>query len=108
MTREMRRGSGVAGRARKRAVFVSYCDVRPIAVKFSKENPFGAPVEMKGDLGRVGGGIPVVAFWTREVGEAIGHVETLPLVLSIPVETTKDGRVAAGVRFSANATLKPG
>jgi alpha-galactosidase len=83
-------------------------DVLPIPAKFSQENPFGAPVETKGDLGRVGGGIPVVAFWTREVGEAIGHVETLPLVLSIPVETTKDGRVAAGVRFSTNATLKPG
>jgi alpha-galactosidase len=83
-------------------------DVLPIPAKFSQENPFGAPVETKGDLGRVGGGIPVVAFWTGEVGEAIGHVETLPLVLSIPVETTKDGRVAAGVRFAANATLKPG
>ncbi len=83
-------------------------DVLPIPAKFSQENPFGAPVETKGDLGRVGGGIPVVAFWTHEVGEAIGHVETLPLVLSIPVETTKDGRVAASVWFSANATLKPG
>jgi alpha-galactosidase len=83
-------------------------DVLPIPAKFSQENPFGAPVETKGDLGRVGGGIPVVAFWTGEVGEAIGHVETLPLVLSIPVETTKDDRVAAGVRFAANATLTPG
>jgi len=83
-------------------------DVLPIPAKFSQENPFGAPVETKGDLGRVGGGIPVVAFWTRQVGEAIGHMETLPLVLSIPVETTQDGRVAAGVRFSANETLKPG
>ena len=33
----------------------------------------------------VGGGIPVVAFWTRNVGEAIGHLETLPLALSIPL-----------------------
>jgi alpha-galactosidase len=57
-------------------------DVLPIPAKFSQENPFGAPVETKGDLGRVGGGIPVVAFWTREAGEAIGHLETLPLVLS--------------------------
>ncbi|HYL64887.1 MAG TPA: alpha-galactosidase, partial [Candidatus Methylomirabilis sp.] len=83
-------------------------DVLPIPANFSQDNPFGAPVETKGDLGRVGGGIPVVAFWTREAGEAIGHLETLPLVLSIPVETTKDGRVAAGVRFAAGATLKPG
>jgi len=37
-----------------------------------------------------------------------GHAETLPLVLSIPVETTSDGRVAAEVRIPANTTLRPG
>ena len=36
--------------------------------------------------GGYGGGIPVVAFWTASVGEAIGHVETLPWTLSIPVK----------------------
>jgi alpha-galactosidase len=83
-------------------------DVLPIPAKFEQQNPFGAPVETKDDLGRVGGGIPVVAFWTRRMGEAIGHIETLPLVISIPVNTTKDGRVAAEVDFPANTTLKPG
>ncbi len=53
-------------------------DVLPITSKFSQENPFGAPVETKDDLGRVGGGIPVVAFWTRGVGEALGQGETIP------------------------------
>ena len=76
--------------------------------KFSQENPFGAPVPTKDDLGYVGGGIPVVAFWNREVGEAIGHVETLPLTLSIPVQTTPTGRVEAGVRIPADTILKPG
>jgi alpha-galactosidase len=83
-------------------------DVLPVPAKFSQENPFGAPVEVEGDLGRVGGGIPVVAFWTRNVGEAVGHIETLPLVLSMPVETMKDGRVAAAVRLPAKTTLKTG
>ena len=83
-------------------------EIFPIPQKFSQENPFGAPVETKDDLGQVGGGIPVVAFWTRTVGEAIGHLETLPLVLSIPVETAPDGFVDASVRFPANTTLKPG
>ena len=83
-------------------------DVLPIPAKFDQQNPFGAPVETKGDLGRVGGGIPVVAFWTRTMGEAIGHIETLPLVISIPVNTTKNGRVAAAVNFPANSVLKPG
>jgi alpha-galactosidase len=83
-------------------------DVLPISKKFTQENPFGAPVETEGDLGRVGGGIPVVAFWTRNIGEAIGHVETLPLSLSIPVKTQADGKVHAAVHFPVQTTLKPG
>jgi alpha-galactosidase len=80
----------------------------PVPVKFTQENVFGMPVDVKGDLGSAGGGIPVVAFWTKSVGEAIGHIETLPLVLSIPVKTAEDGRVSAGVRLPANVVLKPG
>jgi alpha-galactosidase len=80
----------------------------PVPARFSQDNPFGAPVEVKDDLGHVGGGVPVVAFWTRTVGEAIGHLETLPLVLSIPVQTEPDGRVSASVHLPANVLLKPG
>ncbi len=83
-------------------------EVLQIPAKFSQENIFGMPVDVSGDLGSAGGGIPVVAFWTRNVGEAIGHIETLPLVLSIPVNTTGDGRVNAGVRMPVNAVLQPG
>ena len=83
-------------------------DVVAIPAKFSQENPFGVPVDTKDDLGRVGGGIPVVAFWTRTQGLAIGHIETLPLPVSIPVRTTQDGRVEASVRVPADVTLKPG
>ena len=79
-----------------------------VPAKFSQENPFGAPVATKDDLGSAGGGVPVVAFWSKNVGEAIGHIETLPLVLSLPVQTTADGRVQASVRVPANTTLKPG
>ncbi|GAC1682307.1 MAG: alpha-galactosidase [Candidatus Acidiferrum sp.] len=83
-------------------------EVLPVPAKFMQENVFGAPVKVGGDLGSAGGGIPVVAFWTKNVGEAIGHLETLPLVLSIPVKTTQDGRVSTGVRLPANAVLKAG
>ncbi|HYA64833.1 MAG TPA: glycoside hydrolase family 36 protein [Candidatus Sulfotelmatobacter sp.] len=83
-------------------------EIFPVPAKFSQENPFGAPVPVNDDLGHVGGGIPVVAFWSSSVGEAIGHVETLPLVLSVPVQTTSDGRVEVGVRIPANTILKPG
>jgi alpha-galactosidase len=80
----------------------------PVSASFSQDNPFGAPVGVKDDLGHVGGGIPVVAFWSRNVGEAIGHVETLPLVLSVPVHTARDGKVQANVSVPAKATLRPG
>jgi alpha-galactosidase len=83
-------------------------EIFPVPAKFEQENPFGAPVSVKDDLGHVGGGIPVVAFWSRNVGEAIGHIETLPFVLSVPVKTTNEGRVEAAVRIPANAMLKPG
>jgi len=83
-------------------------DVLPMPAKFSQENAFGAPVETHDDLGRVGGGVPVVAFWTRNTGLAIGHLETLPLVLSIPVQTTSGGTVQAGVAIPAGTLLKPG
>ncbi|HET7107442.1 MAG TPA: alpha-galactosidase [Candidatus Acidoferrum sp.] len=83
-------------------------EIFAMPAKFSQENPFGAPVPTKDDLGAVGGGIPVVAFWSRDVGEAIGHVETVPFTLSIPVETTAVGNVETAVRVPANTILKPG
>jgi alpha-galactosidase len=78
-------------------------DVVKLSKGFSQENVMGAI-----NKGGYGGGIPVVAFWTASVGEAIGHVETLPLTLSLPVKVEKDGRVFASVDIPANTTLKPG
>jgi len=58
--------------------------------------------------GGYGGGIPVVAVWTASVGEAVGHVETLPWTLSIPVKVERDGRVDVSLTIPVNETLKPG
>ena len=77
-------------------------DVLEISERFHQPNLMGA-INPNG----IGGGIPVVAFWTSTVGEAIGHVEPLPLVLSMPVNVDKDFRVNAGLSLDA-ATLKPG
>jgi alpha-galactosidase len=82
-------------------------DVLPIPAKFSQANPFGTPVPSKEGTGSVGGGVPIVAFWTRNMGVAIGHVETLPLEVSIPVATTGQGLVEAGVEVPAHLTLQP-
>lgn len=83
-------------------------DVLPLSAKFAQENTFGTPVDTHDDLRNVGGGIPVVAFWTRNAGEAIGHIETLPLAISIPVATSANGRVETAVRLPARTVLKPG
>jgi len=84
-------------------------EIFPVPAKFSQDNLFGEPVKVNDDLGHVGGGIPVVAFWSRDVGEAIGHVETLPLSISIPVRTNqKDAHIEVAFTTPARTILKPG
>ena len=78
-------------------------DVLKVGRNFAQPNLMGADVK-----GGYGGGIPVVAFWTGSVGEAVGHVETLPLTLSLPVKVEADGSVNASVNIAADTTLKPG
>jgi len=78
-------------------------DVAKLTSRFSQPNLMGGIVK-----GGYGGGIPVVAFWTASVGEAVGHVETLPLTLSLPVKVERDGRVNTSVTIPANTVLKPG
>ena len=78
-------------------------DIVKLTKTFSRPNVLGAVVK-----DGYGGGIPVAAFWNASVGEAIGHVETLPLSLSLPVKVETDGRVDASVTIPMNATLKPG
>src|SRR5262249_42711431 len=64
-------------------------DVVKLTKTFSQPNVMGDMVK-----GGYGGGIPVVAFWTRQVGEAIGHVETLPIPAAIPARVESDGHVS--------------
>lgn len=78
-------------------------DVVKLTKNFSQPNVMGEMVK-----GGYGGGIPVVAFWTGHVGEALGHVETLPIPSAIPTRVDADGRVNSQVEFPANVTLKPG
>ena len=78
-------------------------DVQKLTRTSSQPNAMGEAVK-----GGYGGGIPVVAVWTGSVGEAIGHVETLPWTLSIPVKVDNDGRVNASIAIPVNTSLKPG
>ncbi len=67
-------------------------DVAKLTKGFSQQNLMGAMLPSG-----MGGGIPVVAFWTDRMGVAIGHIEPDPLALSLPVRVNDDGRVAASV-----------
>jgi alpha-galactosidase len=78
-------------------------DVLKLTSTFSQPNVMGEMVK-----GGYGGGIPVVAFWTRNVGEAVGHIETLPIPSAIPSKVAADGRVDTEVDFVENVTIKPG
>jgi alpha-galactosidase len=77
-------------------------DVQRLIRTSSQPNLMGEEVK-----GGYGGGIPVIAFWTASVGEAIGHVETLPWTLSVPVKVDKQGRVDAQIEIPVNSSLKP-
>ena len=83
-------------------------EILRVPAKFSQENPLSLPIAVDGDLGGAGGGLPVVAFWTRKVGSAIGHIETLPLVVSLPTRTDRDDKISAAVKIPAAVTLQPG
>jgi alpha-galactosidase len=77
-------------------------DVLRLTHTSAQPNAMGEAVK-----GGYGGGIPVVAFWTATVGEAIGHVETLPLTLSLPVKVEADQRVNTSLLLPSQVTLKP-
>lgn len=79
-------------------------EVRFIPANYSEQNPMGKPVKE----GNYGGGIPVNAFWTRKVGVAIGHLETLPFVLNMPVKVNKNQEIEAAIELNENTTLKQG
>ncbi len=78
-------------------------DIVEIPRDFFRENTMGTPTS-RGQ----GGGVPVVAFWTAHVGEAIGHLETRPCECSFPVKTGADGLVQASMQTSPAVALKPG
>jgi len=78
-------------------------DVQKLKAPYFQPNVMGAVVK-----GGYGGGIPVVTFWTRNVGTAVGHVETLPLSVSLPVRVGTDRRVTASVDVPGPIILKAG
>lgn len=78
-------------------------EVVAVAPGFTRQNTFGA-AQAQG----VGGGVPVLAFWSPSVGAAVGHLAPGPYSLSMPVEVGEDGRSRLRVRLDPRAQLAPG
>jgi alpha-galactosidase len=81
-------------------------DIVQLSRIFARRNPIQQLTFSDKGAGGAGGGIPVLAFWTRAVGEAIGQLDSVPLVLSLPVQTASDGRVSAKISLDRPAVLR--
>lgn len=84
--------------------FWSYCGstyedrrdwVQPVTARFSQDNFLGMTAS------DYGGGIPIADVWRRDCGLAVGHLETRPRLLSLPVR-----RTAGGVRIAIAGATK--
>jgi|WetSurMetagenome_2_1015567.scaffolds.fasta_scaffold04214_3 alpha-galactosidase len=70
---------------------------------FKQENYMGVqPVT------ETGGGVPLIDLWTHEAGLAIAHLETVPKLVSFPVETGTDKKVTISMCNKVNKTILPG
>jgi alpha-galactosidase len=78
-------------------------EMLPLAKGFARTNLLGAQLP-----NGVGGGVPLVAFWTASVGTAIGHLEPLVQVASLPVSVGTDGKVAISLVVEPGRTLATG
>jgi alpha-galactosidase len=79
-------------------------EITPVDAAFERANLMGA---MQGPEGE-GGGLPIVAFWTRRMGVATGHLDPLPRLLSLPVRVATDGRIETSTVIEPSVRLRPG
>jgi alpha-galactosidase len=75
--------------------------VQPVQAGFDQRNFMGM------NASDYGGGTPVVDVWRRDHGLAVGHVETVPKLLALPLTMTAAGARVA-VEYDQTVTLAPG
>jgi alpha-galactosidase len=76
--------------------------VLPLHANFQQENYQGM------NASDYGGGTPIVDVWRRDVGLAVGHVETRPKLVSLPVSMPDPAHARIAVRFAKEVELGPG
>jgi alpha-galactosidase len=75
--------------------------VQPLAPDFDQRNTLGMAAS------DYGGGTPVANIWRRDAGLAVGHVETVPRLVDLPVRKTATGASIA-VESLQPLKLEPG
>ena len=76
--------------------------VLPLHANFQQENYQGM------NASDYGGGTPIVDVWRRDVGMAVGHVETRPKLVSLPVSMPDPAHARISVLFAKDISLSPG
>jgi alpha-galactosidase len=76
--------------------------IQPLKTGFERENYMGM------NWVDYGGGTPVVDLWRNDVGLAVGHIEKVPKLVSLPVSVTNDNTATLSVTFKTAKTLKAG
>jgi alpha-galactosidase len=75
--------------------------ILPVPVGFRQENFQGM------NASDYGGGTPVSDIWRRDVGVGVGHLETVPLEVSLPVSRSS-AAAELGIQRTASEELLPG
>ncbi len=76
--------------------------VLPLKIGFAQDNYQGM------NASDYGGGTPVADVWRRDVGIAVGHVEPVPRLVSLPVARPGAATASLAVRFATDRALRPG
>jgi alpha-galactosidase len=76
--------------------------VLPVSPGFKQENFMGM------NASDYGGGTPISDVWRKDVGIAVGHIETVPKLVSIPVKMPENSAAILGVHYNKKQTLKSG
>ncbi len=75
--------------------------ILPLHVNFQQENYQGM------NASDYGGGTPILDVWRRDVGIAVGDVETRPRLVSLPVSMPDATHAKIAIRFNKATTLNP-
>ncbi len=76
--------------------------VLPLKAGFQQENFQGM------NAPDYGGGTPVSDVWRRDAGIAVGHIELIPKLVSLPVKMPDKSHATMAVSYAAKQSLQPG